>query len=71
VREEMCMTVEDFLSRRTRQLLLHTKEAMNAAPVIAAMMAEELCKDDTWIKQQIDTFNAIAKNYLPSKNELL
>jgi len=68
VREEMCMTVEDFLSRRTRQLLLNAKEAMNAAPVIAAMMAEELCKDDTWIKQQIDIFNDIAKNYLPTKN---
>ncbi len=65
VQEEMCMTVEDFLSRRTRQLLLNASEAINAAPLVAKLMAEEMNKDENWITQQIDTFNSIAKNYLP------
>jgi glycerol-3-phosphate dehydrogenase len=66
VAEEMCMTVEDFLSRRTRQLLLNAHEAIKAAPLVANLMAEEIGKDDNWIKEQIDTFNLIAKNYLPT-----
>lgn len=63
--EEMCMTIEDFLSRRTRQLLLDAKAAVTIAPVVAAMLAEEMNKDENWIKEQINNFNAIAKNYLP------
>ena len=68
VEEEMCMTVEDFLSRRTRQLLLDAKAAMAISPQVAQLMAEELKKDDNWIKEQIDNFNAIANNYLPNQN---
>lgn len=63
VEEEMCMTAEDFLSRRTRQLLLDANEAIKAAPLVAKLMAEEMNKDEVWIKEQINNFNAIAKNY--------
>ncbi len=66
VQEEMCMTVEDFLSRRTRQLLLDAKVAIAMAPQVAQLMAEALIKDDNWIKEQINNFNAIAKNYSPN-----
>ena len=66
VQEEMCMTVEDFLSRRTRQLLLNAAEAIKVAPLVAKLMAGEMDKDENWIKKQIDTFNSIAKNYLPT-----
>ncbi|MBK7562667.1 MAG: glycerol-3-phosphate dehydrogenase/oxidase [Chitinophagaceae bacterium] len=74
VEEEMCMTVEDFLSRRTRQLLLNAQEAINAAPLIAKLMADEMNNDAPdsyrgWIKEQINTFNAIAINYLPTTNK--
>lgn len=65
VKEEMCMTVEDFLSRRTRQLLLNANEAIKAAPLIASLMAEEMKKDEFWIKEQINNFNTIANNYKP------
>jgi glycerol-3-phosphate dehydrogenase len=71
VTEEMCMTVEDFLSRRTRQLLLNANQAIKVASVIAKLMAEEMDKDDNWIKEQIDTFNTIAKNYTPTINTKL
>ncbi len=62
---EMCMTVEDFLSRRTRQLLLDARVAISKAPLVARIMAEILRRDETWIQEQINNFNAIANNYLP------
>jgi glycerol-3-phosphate dehydrogenase len=68
VQEEMCMTVEDFLTRRTRQLLLDARIAKEKAPEVAIMMAKELNKDETWIKEQINNFNSVAKNYLPIIN---
>jgi glycerol-3-phosphate dehydrogenase len=68
VREEMSMTVEDALSRRTRALLLDAKSTMEAAPLVANIMAKELGGDETWIKEQIDSFNTVAKNYLPTSN---
>jgi len=68
VEEELCMTVEDLLSRRTRQLLLNAHEAIKAAPLVAKLMAEQMNKDETWIKEQINTFNEVAKNYAPIIN---
>jgi glycerol-3-phosphate dehydrogenase len=68
VEEEMCMTVEDFLSRRTRQLLLDAPAAMDIAPFVAKMMAQEMGKDDNWIKEQINIFNEVAKHYAPTSN---
>lgn len=66
--EEMCMTIEDFLSRRTRQLLLDANAAIAAAPVVAELMAEIMNKDKTWIKEEISRFNEVAKHYLPILN---
>lgn len=66
VRDEMCMTVEDFLSRRTRQLLLDACIAKEKAPLIAALMAAHTGKDEFWVKEQIDNFNIIANHYLPN-----
>ncbi len=63
--EEMCMTVEDFLSRRTRQLLLDARIAIESATVVASIMAKQSNKDETWIQQQINNFNSIAQHYLP------
>jgi len=65
VQNEMCMTVEDALARRTRALLLDAKAAIESAPIVAALMAKEMNKDDHWAKKQIESFNKVAKNYLP------
>jgi glycerol-3-phosphate dehydrogenase len=71
VQNEMCMTVEDALSRRTRALLLDAKAAIESAPLVATMMAKEMGKDEFWIKEQIDSFISVAKNYLPTSNTKL
>jgi len=68
VQQEMCMTVEDFLSRRTRALLLDAKAAIESAPLVASVMAKELQRNDDWIRNQVDIFNTLAQNYLPSIN---
>jgi glycerol-3-phosphate dehydrogenase len=68
VQNEMCMCVEDFLSRRTRALLLDARSAIQSSSKVAEMMAAEMNKDSTWIKNQIESFNSIAKNYLPDSN---
>jgi glycerol-3-phosphate dehydrogenase len=68
VQNEMCMTVEDLLARRTRALFLDAKAAMESAPFVAALMAKEMGKDESWIKNQVDNFYLTAKNYLPISN---
>ena len=62
----MAVTVEDVLARRTRVLFLDAMAAMQAAPTVAKLMAGEMNKDEQWIQQQIESFNALAKQYLLS-----
>ena len=64
VRDEMACTVEDFLSRRTRMLLLDARAAVKAAPAVAAIMAEELGKDQSWADAQVEEFTALAEGYM-------
>lgn len=64
-REEMAITVEDVLSRRTRALLLNAKAAIAAAPKVAHLMAIELDHDPTWEHAQVEAFTALAQQYLP------
>ena len=64
VREEMARTVEDIISRRVRCLLLDAREAILIAPIVADIMAKELNKDETWQKQQVDSFSKIASKYI-------
>jgi len=67
VRNELCMTVEDALSRRTRALLLDAAAAVESAPLVAELMAKEMDHDDQWIVDQISQFNTIAASYLPGR----
>jgi glycerol-3-phosphate dehydrogenase len=66
VQKEMAVTVEDVLARRTRMLFLDAKAAMEAVPRVAWLMAKEMGKDKSWEQQQINDFNALAKQYLLS-----
>ena len=63
-RKEMARKVEDFLARRTRLLLLDAKASIEVAPIAANMMAKELKRDKKWIKNQIESYSKLAKNYL-------
>jgi glycerol-3-phosphate dehydrogenase len=37
---------------------------MRMAPAVAHLMAKELNKDESWEKEQVLSFNSIAKNYV-------
>ncbi len=64
VRNEYARKVEDVLSRRTRALILDTKESVRIAPEVANLMAIELDRDENWKKEQVREFNDLAKKYL-------
>ena len=63
VRHELARTVEDVLARRHRALFLNASLASRAAPVVAALLAEELGRDADWQAGQIACFNALAAQY--------
>jgi glycerol-3-phosphate dehydrogenase len=64
VREEMARTLDDMLSRRTRALFLNARAAIEMAPAVAQLMAEELGTGQDWIDQQLREFNQLAAKYL-------
>jgi glycerol-3-phosphate dehydrogenase len=64
VRYEMARTVEDVLARRTRALLLDARASLEAAPVVARLMAQELGKDRLWETEQIHAYELLAQGYL-------
>jgi glycerol-3-phosphate dehydrogenase len=64
VRNEMAITVEDVLSRRTRALLLDAKASIEMAPEVARLMAKEAGHDEAWQKEQIKEYKAIADEYI-------
>lgn len=63
-RHEMACTVEDVLARRTRALLLNARAAVETAPRVARLMAQELGRDRVWEAQQVTAFTQLAKGYL-------
>ncbi|TJZ54936.1 glycerol-3-phosphate dehydrogenase/oxidase [Sphingobacterium olei] len=62
-RNEMIVKVEDFLARRTRLLLLDAKASLEAAPVVARIMAKETNKDEEWITKEIHEYEQLVKKY--------
>ena len=64
IREEMAMTVEDVLARRTRVLFLNASESLILAPTVAAIMGKEMGKDSSWIATQIENYTTLTQNYL-------
>ncbi|HEV7929605.1 MAG TPA: glycerol-3-phosphate dehydrogenase C-terminal domain-containing protein, partial [Nitrosospira sp.] len=64
VRYEMAQTLEDALARRTRALFLNARAAIEMAPVVARIMAEELGKDEEWAASEVEVFSNLADGYL-------
>jgi len=63
-REEMAMTIEDVLARRTRAILLDAKASVEMAPEVASLMAEEMGQNKAWIDEQVETYSDLAKAYI-------
>ena len=59
----MARTVEDILARRQRALILDAQTSMEIAPQIAAILAQELHRDQNWINLQVETYRTLAKGY--------
>lgn len=63
VRKEMARTVEDVLARRSRALLLNAAASIEAAPTVAAIMAEELGQSEAWTQKQTADYTQLAAGY--------
>lgn len=63
-RYEMARTIEDVLARRTRALFLDAAASIEAAPVAARLLADELRQDELWQRQQVSAFDAVAEKYM-------
>lgn len=63
-RNEMARTVEDVLSRRTRDLLLDARKSIEMAPKVAELLATELGHDEEWEKGQVGQFEDLARGYV-------
>jgi glycerol-3-phosphate dehydrogenase len=64
VRHEMARNVEDILARRVRALFLDARAAIDMAPKVTSLVAQELGKDTTWEKNQVESFIRLANGYL-------
>ena len=64
VRNEMAQTIEDVLARRVRLLFLDARAAIDCAPQVASIMAEELGYDHDWVVNEVAKFTELAKSYL-------
>jgi glycerol-3-phosphate dehydrogenase len=62
-REEMALTVEDVLARRTRALFLNAGAAIAMAESVARLLATELGRDQAWVAAQVSQFHALAEQY--------
>lgn len=66
VRHEMARTVDDVLARRTRALVLDARASIEAAPVVARLLARELRRDERWAAEQVDAYTSVARGWLLS-----
>jgi glycerol-3-phosphate dehydrogenase len=63
-RWEMARTVEDVLARRTRALFLDARAAIEAAPLVADLLARELSRTPAWRDRDLQHFNEVAAGYI-------
>jgi glycerol-3-phosphate dehydrogenase len=66
-RLEMARTIEDVLARRTRALFLDARAAIEAAPLVADVLARELGRSEAWRETDLQNFLAVAQGYVYEK----
>jgi glycerol-3-phosphate dehydrogenase len=64
IENEMAITIEDILARRTRLLFLDAKAAIEAAPVVADMLATQAGNTDQWKQKHLKIFTELVHGYL-------
>lgn len=66
IRYEMAKTLEDVLVRRTRAIFLDAKATINAAILVATLMATELNlrNSNEWVTKQVEDFKKTNMKYL-------
>jgi glycerol-3-phosphate dehydrogenase len=62
-RNEMAVTLEDILARRTRALFLNASASLKIAPEVAEIMARELGHDREWREEQVEEYKKVVVNY--------
>lgn len=62
-RKEMARSVEDVLARRTRALFLNSQAAIEMAPQVADLLANELCRSPAWVAESTAAFLTLAAGY--------
>lgn len=63
-RNEMPLTVEDILARRTRALFLNARASIDISAEVARIMATEDGFNIKWQKEQIESYKQLVKNYI-------
>ena len=62
-RNEMPLTLEDMLARRTRALFLDARASAEAGPVVAGIMASEFGFSRSWQENEVSRYNDLIKIY--------
>jgi len=63
-RNEMPMTIEDILARRTRALFLDARASFDMASVVAQLMGDEFGYGPEWENEQIESYGKLVQNYI-------
>ncbi len=64
IENEMAITLEDILARRTRSVLLNAQASIECAEKLAQFMAGKMNKDQLWIDEQLKNYREFAQGYL-------
>ena len=63
-RNEMPVKLEDILARRSRSLFLDAEASLDAAPVVAGIMAGETGVGRDWIEKELNDYKSLVSKYL-------
>ena len=63
-RHEAARSIEDVLARRTRALFLDARASIEAAPLVAGLLASVLGRDPAWQDAQVARFRELAVGYV-------
>jgi glycerol-3-phosphate dehydrogenase len=63
-RNEMPLSIEDILARRTRSLFLNARASADIASEVAELMANEFGYDQKWKEGELESYGKLVKNYI-------